>query len=62
MQAWIVLAEKLVKKVWGRVGSLLLFSYIKDMKACEHKNTYVAVRHVSGLVLRKCRDCGSKVA
>jgi hypothetical protein len=32
-----------------------------DMKACEHKRTYVAVRHVSGLTLRKCRDCGKTV-
>lgn len=26
---------------------------------CEHKKTYVAVRHVSGLRLVKCADCGS---
>ena len=32
------------------------------MKACEHKNTYVAVRHISGLILRKCKDCGQRVA
>jgi len=31
------------------------------MKACQHKTTYVAVRHVSGLILRKCRDCGKAV-
>ena len=38
MQAWIVLAEKLVKKDWGRVGSLLLSSYIKDMKEAVEGN------------------------
>jgi hypothetical protein len=51
----------MTKKIRGRVGSLLLSSYIKDMKACEHKRTYVAVRHVSGLTLRKCSDCGKAV-
>jgi hypothetical protein len=25
---------------------------------CEHKRTYVAVRHVSGVSLVKCSDCG----
>ena len=24
---------------------------------CEHKRTYVAVRHVSGIQLVKCQDC-----
>ena len=28
---------------------------------CEHKRTYVAVRHVSGIQLVKCSDCGAKL-
>lgn len=28
---------------------------------CEHKRTYVAVRHVSGIQLVKCSDCGQTV-
>lgn len=28
---------------------------------CEHKKTYVAVRHVSGLRLVKCEKCGQVV-
>lgn len=28
---------------------------------CEHKRTYVAVRHVSGIQLVKCSDCGRTV-
>jgi hypothetical protein len=28
---------------------------------CEHKKTYVAVRHVSGIQLVKCSDCGQKL-
>ena len=26
-------------------------------KKCEHKRTYVAVRHESGIKLIKCKDC-----
>jgi len=29
--------------------------------ACQHVNTYVAVRHASGMKLVKCRDCGKSV-
>jgi len=29
---------------------------------CEHKRTYVAVRHVSGIKLVKCCDCGKVVS
>ncbi len=25
---------------------------------CQHTKTYVAVRHISGLTLVKCADCG----
>ncbi len=50
----------------------LPFSNMKDAKdfvdlvrnektKCKHENTYVAVRHESGLKLVKCRDCGAKV-
>ncbi len=28
---------------------------------CKHPNTYVAVRHVSGIQLVKCSDCGQTV-
>ena len=28
---------------------------------CKHENTYVAVRHVSGIKLVKCSDCGKAV-
>jgi hypothetical protein len=28
---------------------------------CEHKRTHVAVRHVSGIQLVKCSDCGQAV-
>ena len=28
---------------------------------CAHTNTYVAVRHVSGIQLVKCKDCGKVV-
>jgi len=28
---------------------------------CEHKETYVAVRHESGLKIVKCRKCGCRV-
>ena len=28
---------------------------------CEHKRTYAAVRHVSGIQLVKCSDCGQKL-
>ena len=28
---------------------------------CEHKNTYVAVRHESGIQLVKCSDCGRPI-
>jgi len=34
---------------------------IEKLKSCPHEKTYIAVRHVSGLVLRKCRDCGGYV-
>lgn len=29
--------------------------------SCEHTSTHVAVRHVSGIRLVKCRDCGATV-
>jgi hypothetical protein len=28
---------------------------------CKHERTHVAVRHESGLVLRKCSDCNARV-
>ncbi len=28
---------------------------------CEHKKTYIAVRHVSGIRLVKCLDCGQSL-
>ena len=28
---------------------------------CTHTNTYVAVRHTSGISLVKCKDCGKVV-
>lgn len=31
---------------------------IQDTQKCQHNNTYVAVRHVSGVKLVKCKDCG----
>jgi len=33
----------------------------KKEELCRHENTYVAVRHESGITLRKCRDCNSRV-
>ena len=45
-----------------------IFRYINTMKeiknpqekkeTCKHERTYVAVRHISGLSLVKCKDCG----
>lgn len=32
---------------------------MKDKEKCTHENTYVAVRHVSGIKLVKCKDCGA---
>ena len=31
------------------------------MTKCEHKNTYVAVRHIGGLKLVKCKDCNKTI-
>jgi hypothetical protein len=28
---------------------------------CLHENIYVAVRHESGITLKKCRDCNARV-
>ena len=33
----------------------------KEIKECTHPNTYVAVRHVSGIKLVRCSDCGRSV-
>lgn len=33
----------------------------KKEEPCHHERTYVAVRHESGITLRKCRDCNSRV-
>jgi hypothetical protein len=33
----------------------------KKEEPCLHENIYVAVRHESGITLRKCRDCNSRV-
>lgn len=30
----------------------------KDTPKCTHDKTYVAVRHVSGIKLVKCSNCG----
>jgi transcription elongation factor Elf1 len=30
----------------------------KEKPKCEHQKTYVAVRHVSGIRLIKCQNCG----
>ena len=30
-------------------------------KECTHPETYVAVRHVSGIALVKCKTCGEPV-
>lgn len=33
----------------------------KKKEPCRHERTYVAVRHESGISIRKCSDCGSRV-
>jgi len=40
-------------------GDALMF--LNPRPTCEHKRTYVAVRHVSGIQLVKCSDCGQKL-
>ena len=32
-----------------------------DKPKCNHEETYVAVRHVSGISLIKCKKCGAPV-
>ncbi|CAB4159426.1 hypothetical protein UFOVP699_162 [uncultured Caudovirales phage] len=41
---------------WGNYELLT-----EDKPKCEHTRTYVAVRHVSGIQLVKCSDCGQTV-
>lgn len=33
----------------------------KKEEPCRHERTYVSVRHESGISIRKCSDCGSRV-
>ncbi len=33
----------------------------KKKEPCRHERTYVSVRHESGISIRKCSDCGSRV-
>ena len=33
----------------------------KKEEGCQHERTHVAVRHESGIVLRKCSDCNARV-
>ena len=35
-----------------------LYPEVYDDTECAHKKSYVAVRHVSGVTLIKCSDCG----
>jgi len=42
-------------------NDLALIKKIQDSlqsKVCKHEKTHVAVRHVSGIRLVKCSDCG----
>ena len=42
-------------------GELYPESYDDEEEDCKHERTYVAVRHVSGIELVKCSDCGNKL-
>lgn len=32
-----------------------------EKNKCKHENTYVAVRHINGLQIVRCCDCGCKI-
>jgi len=43
------------------VGAGTVFPPDRLNKICNHHKTYVAVRHVSGIRLIKCSDCGAQI-
>ena len=57
-----------IRKISNKIFfTVKYFGYIYYMEnqitkpKCQHVRTYVAVRHVSGLTLVKCSDCGCAV-